>query len=333
MKNIKEVFAPSNIAILKYWGKVNGQYPLNPSISFSLKRSLTKMKYSFTKRSDQEIQLTNFLFDGQENLEFKNKISHKIKNIFKNRQIPFGIDLDIYTENTFPHSSGIASSASSMAALSKVLSEIFAITTRDEQSSLAREFSGSASRSLINGWSLWGKTQSLEKSSQEYAIDITTTVHPMFHFLQDWIFVCSKSAKEVSSSEGHQRMQQHPFREVRLKNVQKRVLNFLELLEVAPSNDFFDLLEIEALELHGLMMTSNPPVLLFEANSIALMKKISKLRQDGVMCGYTLDAGSSVHLLFAKSQLLKMQQLFKENYFGIIGQDFVDTIMDECSLC
>ena len=38
-----EVFAscPSNIALIKYWGKYEGQIPANPSISFTLSNCKT----------------------------------------------------------------------------------------------------------------------------------------------------------------------------------------------------------------------------------------------------------------------------------------------------
>lgn len=329
----KQVSAPSNIAILKYWGKSNGQFSLNPSLSFTLKHSKTFLDFTYEKRQDKEIIIQDFLFNGFAKESFKSKIEQKIKKYFNQRDIPFGCNIKINTSNTFPHSSGIASSASSMAALAKMFSMIYDTHDVHQQSSMAREFSGSACRSIQEGWCLWGETQDVLDSSQEHAILMNSSVHPDFHSLQDWIFVCSDQAKAVSSSDGHQLMNQHPFKDARVKNAHERLSHFLQLLEVTPSNTFFDLCEQEALELHALMMTSTPSVLLMEPESLLLIKKISKLRQRGIMCGFTLDAGSSVHLLFPKNQLPILKNLLDEEYFGTIKKDYIEIIQDECSLC
>src|SRR5690606_6628528 len=111
-----------------------------------------------------------FLFQGKSQPTFEEKLSQKFEIIFSKRELPFGVDLFIETENTFPHSSGIASSASSMAAVAKMFSEIYSITNASEFSSLAREFSGSASRSVGHGWSLWGETPLFSGSNQYFAI-------------------------------------------------------------------------------------------------------------------------------------------------------------------
>ena len=115
--------SPSNIAIVKYWGKHGNQLPNNPSISFTLSNCFTETKITynnidsqFFKSSDSQISL-DFFFEGKENQAFKDKIE---KFILKNEQyFSFlkGLHLNIESRNSFPHSSGIASSASSMSAL------------------------------------------------------------------------------------------------------------------------------------------------------------------------------------------------------------------------
>jgi diphosphomevalonate decarboxylase len=327
------VSAPSNIALLKYWGKVAGQLPINPSLSFTLKKSKTNIAYQFSKRQDKKIVLESFQFDGKDNQEFCAKLQNKILKVFAVRNYPFGINLSLSTSNTFPHSAGIASSASSMAAVAKMFAQIYSIRDLFEISSLAREFSGSASRSVFEGFALWGYTTKLNQSHQNYAININDQIHPEFHDLQDWIFVTSEKTKSVSSSLGHERMDEHPFKDARIKNANSRLTKFLSLLEVAPSVEFFELLEQEALELHALMMTSNPAVILMEPESLALMKKITHLRSLGIQCGYTLDAGSSVHFIFPKNQLLIIKDFLDKEYFGIQGRDYQSVIFDECSLC
>ena len=115
--------SPSNIAIVKYWGKHGNQLPNNPSISFTLTNCFTETIISplIQEFKNPEVQKLGFSFDfyfeGKENQSFKNKIE---KFLIENKEyFSFldGLHLKIESRNSFPHSSGIASSASSMSAL------------------------------------------------------------------------------------------------------------------------------------------------------------------------------------------------------------------------
>lgn len=108
--------SPSNIAIVKYWGKHGKQLPNNPSISFTLTNCYTETKLSYLKHENDGIEM-DFFFEGKENQAFKAKIE---KFLLENKEhfgFLNGLKLNIESSNSFPHSSGIASSASSMSAL------------------------------------------------------------------------------------------------------------------------------------------------------------------------------------------------------------------------
>ena len=45
--------APSNIALVKYWGKKAHQIPANPSISFTLNNCKTSTSLKFKKKTTQ----------------------------------------------------------------------------------------------------------------------------------------------------------------------------------------------------------------------------------------------------------------------------------------
>jgi diphosphomevalonate decarboxylase len=109
--------APSNIALVKYWGKKENQIPANPSVSFTLKNCKTITKLAFAKKEKQDKFSFDLFFEGKPKEDFKPKIQKFLERI--EIYLPFLKDyhFTIDTENTFPHSSGIASSASGMAAL------------------------------------------------------------------------------------------------------------------------------------------------------------------------------------------------------------------------
>ena len=105
--------SPSNIAIVKYWGKHGNQLPNNPSISFTLSRCHTETHIKFSQNATENYAM-RFLFEGKESPKFQEKIE---KYLVDNQQyfgFMKGLDLEIESSNSFPHSSGIASSAASM---------------------------------------------------------------------------------------------------------------------------------------------------------------------------------------------------------------------------
>ena len=114
--------APSNIALVKYWGKQKKQIPANPSISFTLDKCVTTTTISYSKL---DTAVEDYSFDLRFEGKSKKDFEPKIKTFFDRVEVylPFlkEYHFKIETSNSFPHSSGIASSASGMAALALCL--------------------------------------------------------------------------------------------------------------------------------------------------------------------------------------------------------------------
>ena len=151
---IVEWNSPSNIALVKYWGKKQNQIPQNPSISFTLSKCYTNTVVEFQPKKNTQNEI-HFKFEGKENQVFEEKVNTFIKSIDKYFGFLKNHDLYINSKNNFPHSSGIASSASSMSALASCLVDIESqITSNDnnfnlrKKSFISRLGSGSASRSI-----------------------------------------------------------------------------------------------------------------------------------------------------------------------------------------
>ena len=113
--------SPSNIALIKYWGKRGNQIPANPSISFTLDKCKTLTELTFELRNSNDGFSFEVYFDGVLKPDFQPKIETFFKRI--EAYVPFvkNYHFKINTKNTFPHSSGIASSASGMSALAMCL--------------------------------------------------------------------------------------------------------------------------------------------------------------------------------------------------------------------
>jgi diphosphomevalonate decarboxylase len=297
---------PSNIALIKYWGKRPGQIPLNPSLSITLSESITdlKMEYSFDPASKFNV---DFLFEGKPEPVFGRRITDYLLGIASTMPLTRHVNLKIRSSNTFPHSTGIASSASSFGALALALctmeNEITGIEMSkavffQKASSLARMGSGSACRSVYGGFVLWGMMEEFRGSGDESAIPITD-IHPQFRTLKDSILVVSSAKKEISSSEGHKLMNNNPFAPARTVQANRNLRNMINFLNSGNIFDFIEVVENEAFTLHAMMLSSRPGYLLMLPGTLEIIRKIRRFRDEtGLPVGFTLDAGPNVHLIY-----------------------------------
>ena len=304
--------SPSNIALVKYWGKSEPQIPKNPSISFTLNNchTTTTLEYSKKITPSKEYSL-EVIFEGKLKEAFIPKIIKFFKRIEK--YVPFIMEFDfvIKTENSFPHSSGIASSASGMSALAlcimsvekeldpKISDEYF----NQKASFLARLGSGSAARSIEGELVVWGEYKAIDNSSDLYGIKFPYPIHKNFKNYQDTILLVDKGEKQVSSTVGHKLMIDHPFAEQRFIQANENIEKLSKILQNGDLTAFVNLVESEALSLHAMMMTSNPYYILMKPNTLKIIEKIWEYRKKTAsdIC-FTLDAGANVHVLFPERE-------------------------------
>lgn len=322
--------SPSNIALVKYWGKKKNQIPENPSISFTLNHCKTITSVVFSKKESAG----NFEFDVYLDGEKKDDFKPKIETFFNRIEVylPFlkEYKFRIETENTFPHSSGIASSASGMSALAlclmsieKQLIESKNILDEEEISSsqeyfnrkasfLARLGSGSACRSIEGDLIVWGETETIEGSSDLFGVQYPYAVHDNFKDYQDTILLVDKGEKQVSSTVGHNLMHNHPYAKNRFQQAHDNLEKLKPILETGDLKAFIALIESDALTLHAMMMTSMPYFILIKPNTLEIINKIWKFRQEtGLHISFTLDAGANVHVLYPKSESMQILEFIK----------------------
>lgn len=313
--------APSNIALVKYWGKKKHQIPANPSISFTLKNCKTNTKLTFNKKVNDGSFSFDLLFEGSPKADFKPKIEQFFTRI--ESYLPFLKDYHfiIDTQNTFPHSSGIASSASGMAALSLNLMsiekelhpEMTAKFFYKKASFLARLGSGSACRSIEGAVVVWGKQEAISESSDLFGVPLSSKMHAVFNDYQDTILLVDKGEKQVSSTLGHDLMHNHPFAEKRFEQAHKHLTAIKTILEKGDLNGFIKIVESEALTLHAMMLTSMPYFILMKPNTLHIINAIWKFREETkVPVCFTLDAGANVHVLYPKKDTKKVLHLITD---------------------
>jgi diphosphomevalonate decarboxylase len=313
--------SPSNIALVKYWGKKGFQLPANPSVSLTLTNCYTETSIEYTVNTISDSLSFNFLFQGEKNSLFEKRTGLFLEIAFKELPDLRNLNLSIVTSNSFPHSAGIASSASSISALALCLCDInrqiSGINENEEQffrkaSRLARLGSGSACRSIYGGWVLWGGLSEFENSSDDYAIPISDSVQEKFIKYYDSVLIVNSGVKQVTSSQGHAKMESNPYKEIKFKEGMANALTLIHALKNGDENLLRIITEHEAASLHSMFLLSNPPYILIEPESLQIVNRLIKFRHEtAIDFTFTLDAGPNIHLLYPENSRVRMISFIK----------------------
>lgn len=330
--------SPSNIALVKYWGKKENQIPANPSISFTLDacRTITTLSYQKKEKRTNVFDFELF-FENEKKDSFRPKIEQFLKRT--EQYLPFlrEYSFEISTSNTFPHSSGIASSASGMSALALCLMSVEKGLNpqmsddhfKRKASFLARLGSGSACRSIEGELVVWGEHKNIAASSNLYGVKYEGEIHPNFKDYQDSILLVDKGEKQVSSTIGHDLMNGHPYAEKRFQQAHENLDKLRDVFATGDLTEFIAIVESEALTLHAMMMTSRPYFLLMKPNTLEIINRVFKFRAEtGKHLCFTLDAGANVHLLYPAAEKTETMQFIKEHLlqFCQAGQYIADGV-------
>jgi diphosphomevalonate decarboxylase len=332
--------SPSNIALIKYWGKHGQQLPRNPSLSLTLAASFTDTMLEYSHRddlSDGQIDL-EFYFHQAENEAFKAKTLEFLESLLPIFPFLKQLKLVVRTGNSFPHSAGIASSASGMSALALCLCSLEDLLFGTLQnpadfdrkaSYLARLGSGSACRSIFSHAAVWGQTPLVADSNDEYAVPVGDAIHDVFKSLHDDILIVSRAEKSVSSRAGHALMEGNPYAAPRYAQARARLATLLDAMRAGDLDTFGKITEDEALTLHALMMCSNPSYTLMRPDSLAILEKVRAYRAaTGHPVYFTLDAGPNVHLLYPGDIVHEVRKFIEDDLAehcedGYVQQDWV----------
>jgi diphosphomevalonate decarboxylase len=321
--------SPSNLAIIKYWGKRNNQIPENPSISLTLSESWSETSIIYSQKSYNNSRISlSFSFEGNSDHIFGDRVRSYFEKILPIFPFLNQLHFDIHSRNSFPHSSGIASSASGMSALALCLCSIEdrLFETLDDESVfrqkasfIARLGSGSACRSIYNRAALWGLTGVVSNSSDEYAIPLEEYLHPRIKDLCDSILITESGKKEISSTKGHEMMEMHPFAKARYTQAKKHIQELFQVMQNGDIKRFGILAEMEALILHSLMLSSGKGYFLINPNTLNILRLVRQFRKStDYPLFFSLDAGPNVHLLYPKE------------YKEIIESFILDVLIDYC---
>jgi diphosphomevalonate decarboxylase len=307
------------------------------SLTLDKAHTITTIYYSLLNDVSDELQLS-FYFNGIQNESFERRIKQFLFSVKVLFPYLWNYELRIESMNSFPHSSGIASSASAFSALALCLctmeDQLFGTLNddssfREKSSFISRLGSGSASRSIYAKAAWWGKYEDVDTSSDEYAISMADYIHPVYKDYHDTICIVSQGAKSVSSSKGHKLMDGHPYGEARMHQVMENCADMLYALKNGDQDLFGKILENEALSLHALMLSSDPGYTLMNGSSIELIQRIRNYRSlSGQHLYFTLDAGPNLHLLYPDRIAVDVQEFINQELTQFTSQIIYDRVGD-----
>ncbi|HJO02771.1 MAG TPA: diphosphomevalonate decarboxylase [Acidobacteriota bacterium] len=286
--------APSNIAFVKYWGAADLEkaIPLNASISMSLRECVTRTSVETiaTGATDVVWMCTDDRWHRAQGTFQRRIVEHL-------RRLRLWADVDVgfrvATRNSFPAAAGIASSASGFAALTlAVLGALGREPAADELSNLARlSGSGSAARSVFGGYVQWpdgGETDPWR------AAPLATASH---WDLRDVIVIVQTGPKAVSSLDGHAGAVGSPHFARRQELIPARLERVRDAIEARDLNRLGPVIEEDAIELHLVAMSSQPPIFYWLPATLRVLDHVRTLRSDGTSAWATMDAGANVHVI------------------------------------
>ena len=299
-------FAPSNIALCKYWGKRNTELnlPCNSSLSISLGSKGTQTRVRLLEAPTDQIFLNGNVVPPDNS--FSVRLSSFL-NLFR----PFFSDacFEVRTENTIPTAAGLASSASGFAALVLALNELggWELSPR-KLSMLARLGSGSASRSIFSGFVQWHAGEQSD-GMDSFAEKIETN----WRALRVGILQLSSAAKATGSREGMNRTVETS---ALYSAWPAQAKTDLDTIRRAIAECDFSLLgktaEQNALSMHATMLSAWPPLIYLLPETLQQIQKIHHLRAEGLEVYLTIDAGPNIKLLFLEKQWSDVQSAFPE---------------------
>lgn len=304
--------AHTNIALVKYWGKLDEQLiiPQNDSLSITLDEFYTTTTVQF----DEQLEQDQILFNQQVVKDEKLTRMSAFLDLVR-RLAGIATFARVQTVNHVPTAAGLASSASGFAALAGAASRAAGLAlTRRDLSRLARRGSGSATRSIYGGFAAWQQGHD-DETSYAYPVEETT----------DWnltviALVFTTHEKKVSSRIGMRlAVETSPFYKDWVEASQR---DFKVVTDAITARDFEALghtAEQNAMRMHALTLSSDPSFSYFNGDSIRAMNLVRELRLQGYECYFTMDAGPNIKVLCHGDDATKIATKFQ----AVFGPDSV----------
>ncbi|MCR1879441.1 diphosphomevalonate decarboxylase [Limosilactobacillus reuteri] len=302
--------AHTNIALVKYWGKKDQELiiPQTDSLSLTLNEFYTTTTVNF----DNNLTSDLVAIDQQTlSKQAAKKVIHVLDIV---RQLS-GIKSFARVEsiNHVPTAAGLASSASAFAALAGAASTAAGLNLSSRDlSRLARRGSGSATRSIYGGLVEWQKGTDNDSSFAQPVLENVDFPIEMLAVLVD------TKKKKVSSRSGMQSsVETSPYYDAWRQVVANDMVAIKKAIKAKDIDQIGHIAEENALRMHALTFSADPGFTYFNGETLTIIKAVEDLRNQGVNCYYTMDAGPNVKVIYDRGNRSKIV----EKLSNIVGPE------------
>ena len=306
--------ATPNIAVIKYWGMRDEKLvlPTNSSLSFTMDETLrteTTVASSVKFKKDEAWINGSKLHPAE--MGRINSVLVAARKLSKQEERKFGAR--IVSKNNFPAASGLASSASGIAALACATCKILLPDASPETvSKIARLGSGSASRSVFGGFVEWRMGDKAD-GSDSFAKKLEPASH--WKALRNVIAIVETEKKKVPSNEGMQKT-------VRTSKLFQKRLTYLPgairaMKKAVRTKDypvFAETLMAESDNMHSCMLDTKPPLAYLNAHSKEIIHEVRRLNSTASdpLTAYTFDAGPNAHLYTLEKNVKAVREMLAQ---------------------
>jgi len=276
--------------LLKYHGLKdwNLRIPYHDSISVTLDSLWTKTSVEFGNFENDEIFIDGKQYDDS----VKDRALDIINTIRDLSQIEDNVKISSSNSIKLGEVKGLGFSSSGGAALAAAG---FKAAKLDEKygwdlkkiSTIARRLAGSASRSITGSYSRWHAGTDDESSySQKFAdsknLDISMIAIPF--------------QSTLTTEEAHREVETSQFFDSRLISANKRVDELENAIIDGDFDKFGKLVELDSLELHSITMTGISRHVLFNENTIKIIKYVKQKQQENIPVYFSMQTGPSIFI-------------------------------------
>jgi diphosphomevalonate decarboxylase len=312
-------FAPVNIALVKYWGKRDEvlNLPVTSSLSVALNNHGATTTISVIDASADLVLLENILVPADDAFYIR---LVGFLNLFRKLYDFPNLYFQVNTASNLPIAAGLASSASGFAAITLALDQLLGLNlSKKELSILARRGSGSACRSVYQGFVLW-QAGELHDGSDSFALPLEEVMYD----LRVGLLIFNRQKKSTSSTKAmRESVQTCPFYKIWPNVVAQHIKQIKHAIVDGDFNKLGSIAETNALYMHSLMQATTPPTIYATADTINCIKKIWQLREHGLELYFTQDAGPNLKLLYLAKDSKVVREQFASyepieiNVFGV----------------
>ncbi len=292
--------ACANIALIKYWGKRDAvlNLPATGSLSLTLSGLVTRTTVTWAEDPGADaIVLDGKPAEGAERERIATFLDlvRALMHANGSRRGPDSPRATVESSNGFPRAAGLASSASGFAALALAATRAAGLELADEQLSvLARRGSGSACRSIFGGFAEWLPGNAAD-GQDSHGVRLLA---PEAWDVRMLVAVLAERPKPKGSRDAmNHTVATSPYFDAWRAAIPGDLDVARQAISARDLRRLGELAESNALRMHATMLAARPPVLYWLPETVAAMRRVWEVRDAGLTCWFTIDAGPNVKVL------------------------------------